>query len=229
MGKHLTEIVTVQFISYASIPFRAEIYADELQIDWGDGHYSVYTGQEYYPITYCFQTEGLRHIRILGSNISYLDVSGINLPAIDLEACPNLGCLNCSANELLELNLKHCPVLQELYCNSNNLQTIDLVGNPEICLLQLSYNYLGNLELSHCGKLKALYCSNNYLRTLDIKGCHWLCDVDISANSFDTEQAIRIFKQLPARAENENAVIRYHSNPLQDDDCDDILVCKNWH
>lgn len=228
MEIHFTETVFVQFISYAAIPFKAEIYANEFQIDWGDGSQSLYTGQEYYSLSHTFESEGLRQIRISGRKISYLNVSGLNLSGLNPEDCPNLTHLNCSSNELSELNLQHCPSLQELYCNSNNLQALDLSYNPEICLLQLSYNKISKLRLC-CSKLKVLYCSENNLQALNIEGCQELCFVDVSANYLDTTQAMNLFKQLPGRKQSEKATIRYHSNPLQDNICEDILSHKNWY
>ena len=38
------EEIQIRFISYAHIPFKAEIEAENLQIDWGDGQYSQYRG-----------------------------------------------------------------------------------------------------------------------------------------------------------------------------------------
>lgn len=229
MEIYSAEIITIHFVSYAAIPFKMEILADELLIDWGNGEQTAYSGEEYYQITRSFPSEGLYHIRISGKNISCLDVSRLCLSEMKLEHCPSLESLNCSVNELTELNLEHCPVLEELYCNSNNLRTIDFSKNPEISMIQASYNQLTNLEIRDCAKLMVLYCSNNYFHVLDISGCLSLVNINISNNHFDKNELVDFLEQLPCKNKPEAATIYFYANPAGETDYGYIIESKNWH
>lgn len=229
MDKYSEEIITIHFVSYAGIPFKAEISADELLIDWGDGEQTDYCGKKYHQICRSFPFEGLYKIRISGKKISYLDVSRLCLSEIKLEHCVHLEHLNCSVNELTELNLEDCPALEELYCNSNNLQTIDFSKNPEISFIQASYNQLTNLEICHCAKLIALYCSNNYLHVLNASGCLLLININISSNRFDKNELTSFLKQFSYRSKPETPTIYYYPNPAGEYDDEDILKPKNGY
>ena len=94
----------IHFISYANIPFKAGIYASDLSIDWGDGTSSILKEKQYFNIVHHYQQEGLFHIKISGHRISNLNVSRLNLVDLQLEHCPSLEYLNCSINELKELD-----------------------------------------------------------------------------------------------------------------------------
>ena len=229
METHLNEVLTLQFMSYAAIPFRAEIYADELLIDWDDDRQGFFTGQTYYQISHHFASEGMRQIRIVGKNISHLNVSRQNLLGIELEDCPALDYLDCSVNELPALNLEHCPSLEELHCNSNNIRMLDFSANPRLFLLEASYNNLETLYLRACNELRALHCSNNCLSDLEMEGCDHLSHLDISANCLETSELVGIFQQLSVKDKKSKAIIHYHANPGDTVGCDDILKSKNWH
>lgn len=59
------EEIQIRFISYAHIPFKAEIEAENLQIDWGDGQYSQYRGKHFHP-SHTYAHEGTFLIRMTG-------------------------------------------------------------------------------------------------------------------------------------------------------------------
>lgn len=222
------EVIVIQFVSYAAIPFKAEIYATQMTIDWGDGTFSHYE-EEYHQVIHHYLSEGLQTIRMTGEKISYVDISRLSLTKLVLVHCPALEYLDCSANELCSLDLRNCAVLEELRCNSNNLRELDLSVNSAINLANVSYNMLERLQLIGCRKLKTLYCGNNKLRVLDLSGCPSICELNIGYNNLDSEKINSLFEQLPSQKVAENASINYLENPGMEGCDKKIIQVKNWH
>lgn len=213
MNHQTAEIIILRFICYASIPFKAEIHADKIDIDWGDGRPTRYTNAQYYEITHEYITEGLRTIQITGKSITSINISKLSLQEIVVLDLPRLEYLNCAANELYELNLSACPQLEELYCNSNNLQNIHLSGHSNLNLVNLSYNSLTELEIVNCEQLRTVHCTDNRLRKLSFKNCPQLSDIDLCNNNLKEDAINAIFDSLPVRAAKENAFISFAENP----------------
>lgn len=225
---HYSEEIIIHFTSYAPTPFKAEIYADSLTIDWGQGPVSFQSESNYFNLTHHYQTNGKQEIRITGDNITYLDISRLNLTEIKLNNCLYLEYLNCSVNELFKVDLKQCPALEELLCNSNNIHSLDLSMNPGLTTLNISCNTLEQLNLSSCQALKTIYCIDNQLRTLDISSCNNLCYLDISNNLFDTVQLDNLFGQLPASRKEDHSTICYMENRGSECCNKEILKEKGW-
>ena len=115
------------------------------------------------------------------------DLSGIQ----DFIALENL---NCSYNELTNLDLSKNAFLTVLDCSRNLLQNIDVAKNSNLTFLECSYNKLNNLNVNSNINLEYLDCQFNYsdlkyldvnnnlkLKTLSI-GYTNLTHIDISKN-----------------------------------------------
>ncbi len=87
---------------------------------------------------------------------------------LDLSANKNLKYLNCSNNNLTELNVSSCDKLVELTCWDNNLSKIDISNNPLLRYIDCSNNNLTELDLSANNNLEILICSNNSISNLEI-------------------------------------------------------------
>lgn len=221
------EVISLSFMSYASISFQAEVSADELSIDWGDGNQSTFPGNPYlYIISHNYQQEGLYTIKITGNRITSLNVSRLSLTELSLLHCPSLEFLDCSINELNILELNDCPVLEELSCNSNNLGELNFTHIPRIVKINSSYNLLKALDFPHCPSLETLQCSHNHLKHLAIKGCISLQDLNICDNLLDKEQLNLIFQDLPAKGGN--TFISHLNNPGSVFAEAQILKLKKW-
>ncbi len=92
---------------------------------------------------------------------SFADLRGIEY----FNALENL---NCSINQLTELDLSNNSALRILYCNGNQLTELDLSNNPALEELDCSGNQLTELDLSNNPALKILKCHNNQLTELNI-------------------------------------------------------------
>jgi len=223
---HLPEEICMHFMSYAGIPFTAEIYAHDLNIDWGDGVISSFRNSHYFSLQHEYETEGLYMIHISGLRISGLNVSRLSLTELFLLNCPALEYLNCAVNELEQLDLSACPVLEDLICNSNNLRKMDFSSNPRLLQINASYNLMTKLDVTACACLQCLCCSYNRLVQLRLEGCHLLNSLDCSANVLDRYSLENVFRDLSVKVHK--GLICYSENPGSETVDSDLLQSKNW-
>lgn len=111
------------------------------------------------------------------ANLTALDCSNNQISELDLTQLPNLTSLNCSGNPLLSLNTEALPQLMYLYCNNCFGQsqsrsyvdgTLDLSENKQLIVLSCDENQLSNLILPETSTLVDIYCSDNNLKILDV-------------------------------------------------------------
>ena len=90
-----------------------------------------------------------------------LDLTGI-------DGFSSLTSLDCSHNELTEMDLSQNILIESLRCSSNELSALDLTLNPALEILNCSSNKLPALDLSQNIALNQLYCYNNLLHCLNV-------------------------------------------------------------
>ena len=74
--------------------------------------------------------------------------------------------LDCSGNDLTQLDLRKCTLLQTLDCSRNRIASLDLDGLRALLELNCADNALTLLDLKSAGALRLLDCSGNRLVTL---------------------------------------------------------------
>ena len=89
------------------------------------------------------------------------DLSGI-------EWFTGLEVLDCSDNQLTELDLSQNTALVQLYGEGNQLRSLDLSHNTSLVALDCNSNYLTKLDVSNNIALAGLLCINNQLSELDL-------------------------------------------------------------
>lgn len=105
MKEHLQpDFITLSFISYACIPFQAELQADQLDVQWGDGTSIHYESPGIYRLCYTYATEGLQRILLSGKNISFLRILGEPVTTIRLHHCPHLRSLEGLSEERVSID-----------------------------------------------------------------------------------------------------------------------------
>lgn len=224
-----SELIILEFVSYASVPFKTEIYAENLSIDWGDGNKMRYDPETvYFPIKYTYPTTGLRQIKISATSISYLKVNHSGLTRLILSNCTTLEYLNCAGNELHELHLENCCHLEELYCNSNNLSQLYFPAQNRITHLNLSYNLFHKLTLGNCHSLQNFYCSHCRLHELNLESCSSVNNLNISHNFLTPVSLNRIFENLPEKNPTDYATLYYAGNPGNFSSNTALLFSKGW-
>ena len=95
------------------------------------------------------------------SSNSIADLTGIE----HLTALKNL---NCSDNQLTELDVSHNTALETLDCSNNQLTAIEVSQNTALEVLYCSNNQLAQLDVTQNTALKRLRCSNIQLTQLDV-------------------------------------------------------------
>ena len=102
-------------------------------------------------------------------NITVMDVSEKEIKSLKgIEYFTALRTLNCSDNELTELDISGNTALDTLDCSYNELTALDVSKNTELDSLDCSVNELTALDVSKNTALRSLDCGFNELTALDI-------------------------------------------------------------
>ncbi len=118
------------------------------------------------------------------ASVTQIDVSmrGIqNLKGIELFGA--LKELNCSNNQLSELDVSHNTELERLYCSYNNLQQLSLENNTNLISLSSSFNRISSLDVSNKPRLKTLNSQMNPMTQLNLTGSTALEWINVANNA----------------------------------------------
>ena len=111
--------------------------------------------------------------------------------------------LECTDNELTELNVSGCKNMYKIECSRNNLTDLDIVNQTDLGVLACDHNQLTSLDISNnsqltsvdcnnnsieafvagSGELFSLDCRDNKLTSLDLRGYDGLGSLSIRGNS----------------------------------------------
>lgn len=108
------------------------------------------------------------------TNLKHLDCSENQIRELDLSTLSKLEYLNCAVNDLSALDLTNNPLLDTLLCGYNELSSLDLSLCPALTYVYAAQNQLEELDLTQNTKLKRFWCDNNLLTELDVSHCQEL-------------------------------------------------------
>lgn len=100
----------------------------------------------------------------------------------DLREFTRLETLDCSGNDLTELDLRVCPALVRVDCGGNGLQRLDIDGLRSLRELECPSNVLTQLDLQSNASLGRLVCRDNRLLVLDVSACASRMEVVAAGN-----------------------------------------------
>ena len=120
------------------------------------------------------------------NDLMFLDCSGNDLTQIDVSQNTALVELSCDYNRLTALDVSKNTALQYLYCDSNALTKLDLSKNTKLLWLWCSYNELTALNVSKNTALEYLYCNGNSLTMLDLSKNTALTNLNCNNNAIAT-------------------------------------------
>ena len=103
------------------------------------------------------------------SNLQYLNCSGNDLTNLDVSQNLSLRVLQCNENQLSELDLLSNTLLNNVRCSYNLLTDLNLTNNPELAAVSCAYNQLTILDLSANPNMIDYVCNNNQITELYIK------------------------------------------------------------
>ncbi len=116
-------------------------------------------------------------------NVSFLNVSYSNISSISgIESFINLNTLNCSNNQLSNVNVQNLINLQGLYCASNQITTLNVQGLTNLTNLNCSYNQITTLNIQNLPNISIVYCAFNSINSLNIQGIASLTYLDCQVN-----------------------------------------------
>ncbi|GAE08037.1 hypothetical protein JCM10914_4296 [Paenibacillus sp. JCM 10914] len=121
--------------------------------------------------------KGIEHF----ASLEELDCSYNNITELDISKNINLRTLDCGANQLTTLDTGNNPLLEKLSCSYNELAQLDISRNPLLKELNCNKNEFRSLNLTDNEKLELLDCGFNRIRNLDISQnamlaklvCYW--------------------------------------------------------
>ena len=99
--------------------------------------------------------------------VSSLNIEGLGITSLsELYFFLNLRGLNCSYNNLQNLDVSTNTNLVALNCSNNSLQTLDITNLSQLEVLNCSNNFLSQLNLNS-STLNQLYCDHNNISSLN--------------------------------------------------------------
>lgn len=125
---------------------------------------------------YCLEKFDLNHdgriSRYEAQRVLTMDCPDRDIDAMwEIGEFSNLRALDCSGNNLTQLDLRKCTALGTVDCSDNELVSLDIDGLRGLTALNCRDNLLGRLDLGSNGSLAELDCSGNLLVTLDLTAC----------------------------------------------------------
>ena len=108
--------------------------------------------------------KGIEHL----TGLEFLECSGNELTELDVSRNARLTVLDCGYNLLTTLDVSRNSELRDLSCIFNHISSLDVSKNKELTDLSVSGNFLTELNVSHNPALKWLVCPWNHLTELDV-------------------------------------------------------------
>ncbi|GAA3792018.1 hypothetical protein GCM10022271_25500 [Corallibacter vietnamensis] len=140
-------------------------------------------------------------------SLEILDCSSNNLTNLDFSNNFLLFFLDCHANDLTSLNVSNNANLASLDCSNNQLTTLNVTHNNDLLELSTNINQLSQLDVSQNNNLEWLNCNSNLLTSLDVSNNPALLGLTLTGNqitSLDLSQNLNLqflycdFNQLQA-------------------------------
>lgn len=119
-------------------------------------------------------------------SLTTLNCSANNLTELDLSQNTALKALYCYRNQLMALDLSQNTALTELSCGENKLTELDVSANTELVQLYCADNKLEELEVSANTQLEVLYCGKNALTALELSHNELLVGLDCAYNRIES-------------------------------------------
>ena len=119
-------------------------------------------------------------------SLTGLDCSYNQLTELDVSRNTELRYFVCFNNQLTELDVSRNTELTILGCNTNQLTELDVSANTKLETLWCDYNQLTELDVSRNTELTYLDCEENPLTKLDVSANTKLETLSCAANSLTT-------------------------------------------
>lgn len=175
----------------ATVSLKVAGVEDKLSVIVGDGEAKEYTVStditKLTPIN--VTTTAKDQFVVVEGDLLAMNCKGNKLSTIDCASAAKLVMLDCSDNQLGQLDISglksakyiyfmnnkitnlivgELPLLEELNASFNGLNSINLTKLPALKALSVDNNSISNLVVDRNTKLEALYCKKNKMQNLDV-------------------------------------------------------------
>ncbi|MBP9849293.1 MAG: T9SS type A sorting domain-containing protein [Flavobacterium sp.] len=116
------------------------------------------------------------------TNLINLQCSYNNINDVDLLSLVNIQTINLSYNNLNQINTNTLINLTSLSCSNNNITSVDLTNNSNLLNIDFDSNNLQTLDISNLNQLTVLTCNNNMLVNIDLPTATNLQSINCSNN-----------------------------------------------
>jgi len=134
-----------------------------------------------------------------------LDCSENNLEELNLSDFLELSILQCRNNALTELTLSSCENLEDIILDGNKLTSLEAKGLKALRRLWVNKNQLTSLKVTGCENLDNLQCHTNQMTQLDLSDCsslqYVLCGRQSNAN--EGKMSVKLHDALKEKWEND--------------------------
>ena len=114
------------------------------------------------------------------SKVKKLQLSGLGIKSLKgIEFFTALTQIDCSENQLQEIDVSKNTALQTLECGRNQLTSIDISNNIMLTGLGCCYNQLTSIDVSKSANLEVLLCNKNKIESLDVSHCPKLRELGV--------------------------------------------------
>lgn len=129
--------------------------------------------------------------------LKMLDCSNNQLTELDLSKNTALTFLSCYNNQLTSLDLSKNTLLSDLDCTNNQLTSLNVSGCTLMEEFGCSNNQLTSLDLSGFAMLEEFGCHDNQLTSLNLTGCTALIELDCYNNQLKGSSMDALIASLP--------------------------------
>ena len=129
--------------------------------------------------------------------LKMLDCSNNQLTELDLSKNTALTFLSCYNNQLTSLDLSKNTLLNDLDCTNNQLTSLNVSGCTLMEEFGCSNNQLTSLDLSGFAMLEEFGCHDNQLTSLNLSGCTALIELDCYNNQLKGASMDALIASLP--------------------------------
>lgn len=130
------------------------------------------------------EAEAVVHLAVTNQNIDSLE---------GLEAFTGLKSFRCELNNIAELDMSNCPLLENLSCSLNLISLLNITQNPNLYYINCGSNDLTEIDISQNVNLDEIIFYNNLLQDINISQNINLTRIQLSENelsSIDISQNI---------------------------------------
>ena len=243
-GDVQTDEVSVEGADAAEVSIDATNFPDEnfrsyVSDEFDSNKDGKLSGEEIGDVNIIYVSEsGIESLKGIEyfSALTYLDCSYNQLSNLDVSQNIALTELECQENQLSSLDVSKNTVLDRLVCKSNQLTDLDVSKNTALVYLNCDDNQLTSLDVSKNTALVYLFCSQNQLTSLDVSKNTALEPLGCSDNqltSLDVSQNTALVvlycphNQLTDLDVSQNTALRYLACDGNQLTSLDISNCKN--